>query len=107
MVSEPTRYRTGQRSNILDLILTNNIYVIEDIDYQEPLGLSDHISMLIGLKLNKVVQNTQPRKLFYKGDYISINQYFTSIDWYILFMDKSTQACFDIFYEHFILAIDR
>ena len=96
-----------QRSNSLDLILTNNIYTVEGIDYQEPLGLSDHISLLIGLKVTKFDQNTVPRKLFYKGDYISMIHYFTSIDWCILFMDKTTQECFDIFYGHFTLAVDR
>ena len=47
LVTEPTRYRLGQRSNILDLVLTNNTYFIEEIKYCEPVGCSDHLSLLV------------------------------------------------------------
>ena len=50
VVLEPTRYRTGQSSHILDLVLTNNVYFIEEICYHNPLGASDHLSLLVGLK---------------------------------------------------------
>ena len=38
LVSEPTRYRHGQKSNLLDLVLTNHCYIVNDI-----LTLSDYI----------------------------------------------------------------
>ena len=38
LVSEPTRYRVGQKENILDLVLTNNLYFVESVDYCDPLG---------------------------------------------------------------------
>ena len=37
LVSEPTRYRVGQKENILDLVLTNNLYFVESVDYCDPL----------------------------------------------------------------------
>ena len=43
-VSEPTRYRVGQKENILDLVLTNNLYFVESVYYCGPLGMSDHVS---------------------------------------------------------------
>ena len=47
LVSEPIRYRVGQKENILDLVLTNNLYFVESVDYCDPLGMSDHVSLLI------------------------------------------------------------
>ena len=49
LVSEPKRYRVGQKENILDLVLTNNLYFVESVDYCDPLGMSDHVSLVIFL----------------------------------------------------------
>ena len=45
LVSKPTRYRVGQKENILYLILTNNSYFVESVDYCDPLGISDDVSL--------------------------------------------------------------
>ena len=37
-VTEPTRYRLNQRANILDLVMTNEQAMVENIDYGEPVG---------------------------------------------------------------------
>ena len=49
LVSKRTRYRVGQKETILNLVLTNNFYFVESVDYCDPLGMSDHVSLLIYL----------------------------------------------------------
>ena len=46
LLSEPTRYTVGQKENILDFVLTNNLYFVESLDYCDTLGMSDHVSLL-------------------------------------------------------------
>ena len=108
LVTQPTRVREGQRRNILDLVFTNNEYFIENVDYQNPIGASDHISIVLQLNLNKPQEIKEvPRKLYYKGDYLSMSRYFLDIDWTELFSNLNTQQCLDVFYNHFNLAVDK
>ena len=37
LVSEPIRYRVGQKENILDLVQTNHLYFVEFVDYCDPI----------------------------------------------------------------------
>ena len=46
-ITKPTRGRLGNKSNILDLIFTNEEGMIEDVTYENPLGKSDHAVLLI------------------------------------------------------------
>ena len=48
-----------------------------------------------------------PRKLFYKGDYETMNSYFMDIDWIKLFGNLNTQECTDLFYTHVSYAVDK
>ena len=44
-VDVPTRYRDSQSFNTLDLVITNEEHMINEISYLPALGLSDHICM--------------------------------------------------------------
>ena len=44
-VNEATRYREGQNESTLDLILTNEELMVNDIDYITPIGKSDHTTL--------------------------------------------------------------
>ena len=43
LVNEPNRIRNEQTSSLLDLVLTNNIYFVDEISVQDPIGKSDHV----------------------------------------------------------------
>jgi len=107
LILEPTRYRLGQTPHVLDLVITNNIYFVNEIVFQDPLGTSDHISLLVHLNLGRSKPECLKRKLFYKGDYNAMNMYLMNIDWTLLFSTLSTQQCLDVFYSHVYIAIDR
>ena len=47
------------------------------------------------------------RRLYYKGDYKGMRDYFTAINWSRLLAHKSVQETWDIFVKHFTYAINR
>ena len=49
MVDKPTRSRQGQTSNILDLILVNEVIFISEVKHSSPIGKSDHETLTFTL----------------------------------------------------------
>ena len=43
--NKPTHYRAQQTANILDLVFTNKEGMIENLQYEEPIGSSHHLTM--------------------------------------------------------------
>ena len=82
LVAEPTWYRVGQKENILDLVLTNNLYLayVEFIEYCDPLGMSDHVSLLIYLNFESKHNSTLPKRMYYNGNYILMNEFFNGFN---------------------------
>ena len=74
LVNEPTRIRNEQTSGLLDLVLTNTIYFVDEISVQDPIGKSDHMVLYIVVIANTGKVIPIERRLFYKGDY----------EWYII-----------------------
>ena len=48
-ITNPTRHREGQSSNCLDFIFTNEEEMIQYIEITDPLGISDHCTLLFDL----------------------------------------------------------
>ena len=51
--TEPTRYRDGETSNILDLILSSEEGMVHDLTYHPPIGGSDHVCLRFNVFLNQ------------------------------------------------------
>ena len=60
---QPTRVRHGQEPSVLDLVLTNEEGMIENIEYGNPLGKSDHLVLTFE---SNAIQNRIPKKKIYK-----------------------------------------
>lgn len=43
LVEEPTRMRDGQKSNVLDLVITNQVDMVDCLVISPPIGKSDHM----------------------------------------------------------------
>lgn len=86
MVDEPTRFRSGQCSNILDLVLTNDEGFVEDMRYLSPVGLSDHLllSFAIRCRSMKDCQVANSSKNYHKGNYEKANTLISQTDWSVL-----------------------
>ena len=61
-IDRPTRSRC-QIANIHDLVITDEQNRNDDIDYQSPLGQSDHSVLIFKYKVHTVI-NTNPRILY-------------------------------------------
>ena len=79
-----TRYRAGQKENILDLVLTNNLYFVESVDYCDRLGMSDHVSLLIYLNFESTHISKLPKRMYYNDNYILMNEFFNGFNWTLL-----------------------
>ena len=81
-ITKPTRHRTGQKSNLLDLCLTDDDLMISNIEHLPPLGKSDHEVLLISLDIRKkVLSSPKPKFNFYKTDFTKLKEYVVSQDW--------------------------
>ena len=84
-VTQPIRYRAGQTSNCLDLIFTNEEEMIQQVQISDPLGLSDHCILVFDLithySFNETMPNSQKKFIFDKGDFDSMKQELSQINW--------------------------
>lgn len=81
-VTEPTRYRHSQIPNTLDLIITNEEHMINDIVYQPGLGLSDHVCLHFKyLCYVEKCNATTQRFNLYHADFNQLNTLLHSVDW--------------------------
>ncbi|KAK2152940.1 hypothetical protein LSH36_314g03058 [Paralvinella palmiformis] len=81
-VDEPTRFRSGQKPSLLDLVISSKEELVSDITYREPLGKSDHPSLSFSINTEPETINTsQQRYRMDKGDYTRLEDIIQSISW--------------------------
>ena len=81
-VKKPTRYRSGEIPNLLDLIMTNEEGMIPLVEHLPGLGKSDHECLLFDLKCSKHIYKSSPVSYnFYKGDYAKISKIISDTNW--------------------------
>ena len=85
-VDTPTRARGSDDPHILDLVITNDDF-IEKIDYNAPLGKSDHSVLDILFKDESAESNVIDKFNFQKGDYEEFRKY-ANLEW-----DKILGSC--------------
>ena len=88
-VLEPTR-----RGNVLDLILSSQNELVDNVKVHEPLGSSDHNQIHFNIKVK--TGNTykkQWRRNFNKGKYKDMRTYLAHIDWNNLLKNKTATEC--------------
>ena len=83
-ILNPTRYREGNESSVLDLILTNEEEMVTDIKYLPGLGKSDHLVIDFSLFCYTVQEKkcSAEKRNFFKGDYDRIRDQLSRIDWH-------------------------
>ncbi len=90
-ITEPTHFRGNQQANILDLVMTNEENMIDDINFLPPLGKSHHSCLSFLFKCYHPASTAGQTKLIYdKGDYDEMNKILREIDWDAELQDKST-----------------
>ena len=100
-VTEPTRYREGEKPSLLDLIITNEIGMIQNVSYLPALGDSDHCCLRF--YLNCYAQHYMSKEIkipnYYRADYASIRSRLNSIDWEVT-LTGSINEDYPVFIEH-------
>ena len=81
-VTEPTRYRHCEEPNLLDLIITNEAGMVEDLSYHPALGDSDHCCMKFKLNCYANIFKRKKEDIpnYYKADYATIKSRLRKID---------------------------
>ena len=67
-IDQPTRIRGTDTPRIIDLVLTNEINMIEGIEYLPPLGASDHLTIAAKLNLYTEVNQNNNNSLALNKD---------------------------------------
>ena len=81
-VTQATRIRSKTQESLLDYIFTNEEMLVDDLQYQTPLGKSDHVCLVWNYIVSVEEHETQQRKFnYWKGDYNKINADLESHDW--------------------------
>jgi endonuclease/exonuclease/phosphatase family metal-dependent hydrolase len=76
-VRQPTR-----ENNILDLVISSNVNMVNDVQVLEHLGNSDHNILVWNLICDVgMIKNKKPIRKYHKADYESMRKWFMNIDW--------------------------
>ena len=108
-VTQPTRYRQGQTSHILDLVFTDSGNIVENVEFFDGLGLSDHI--VICFELADSVWDTRkeqiPKLDYRRADYTSIKAEIKKAKLVDQIRNKPTQEAWNMFESMMMGLIDR
>lgn len=82
----------------LDLVLTNQSNIVNNMHVLAPLGNSDHNSLCFELNLNMQIASNNKHKYNYnKGNYNKFRRSLNDINWDQLFMNKNCNDMWDLF----------
>ena len=83
-ITQTTRNKHAQTPSLIDLILTNDNHMVNDIKHIAPLGKSDHDVILFNLNLHIDTYHSPEIVLNNKGDYDNFRSFVDSQDWEVL-----------------------
>ena len=90
-VLEPTR---GE--NVLDIVLSSQNELVDDVKIHEPLGNSDHNQIQFYIKVKSESITKQYRRNFHKGKYKDMTKYLSKLDWNNVMRNKTAIGCWNL-----------
>ena len=98
-ITEPTRYREGQKSTLDDLLFTNEREMVEHLVIGDPVGASDHASVSFAMSFAPRIPTRKNAVLnYHKANYEEMGKAL-NINWRELFEGKSVQEMEDLLEE--------
>jgi ribonuclease P/MRP protein subunit RPP40 len=98
-VTEFTRVRQGQQPSMLDYVFTDEQNMVELINYEVPLGKSDHVCLQWTVSLERPNSKENQTKLnYWKGNFIEITRELTEIEWKSEFQGLDVEEMFHKFH---------
>ena len=95
-VTENTRFREGQASNLLDLVFTDRDDNVTRLDYEMPFGRSDHVCLMFEVMCHRNSENEGFKRKYFKGNYTEIRNDINNIDWENELRGKNTEESWKI-----------
>ncbi|XP_063915606.1 uncharacterized protein LOC135131690 [Zophobas morio] len=92
LVNEPTRYRLNQRPSTLDLILTSDDTSLANLNYLNPFGKSDHVTLKLDLQLCFVARSKTVTLQKRIVDFKKADEYLSTVDWATLLNHPSVDT---------------
>ena len=83
-VTQPTRYRGTTNPSLLDLVLTNEELMVETIEYEAPLGASDHICLSFEYICYASLPRRPTENTYTIVDQIKLAELAQAVDWSFL-----------------------
>ena len=69
--------------------------------------MSDHVSLLIHLNFESTHISKLPKRMYYNGNYILMNEFCNGFNWTLLLDALNTQECWDLFTDKVDYAIEK
>ena len=98
-VTELTRYQANETPNVLDLILSSEEGMIEDLAYNPPLGESDHICLTFKLQQFHNKKDTRPVHNIFKTNYTAVREELSKPNWHEL-LNSNFETDYDTFFNY-------
>ena len=106
-VTEPTRFRSGNRPTCDDLIFSTSESDILNLSYTPSIGASDHVTLECDVATNLTpLKTTKTAYVYDKGDYTKMKERLT-INWDELLTGKSAQESVDLFERKYHEAVNE
>ena len=107
-VLKPTHYRSQQKANILDLVMTNEKDMIEDIHYLEPIAKSHHVVLDWKFICYSIQPCKRVKKYFYDdANYVGMASHFAGYDWSNQVYDMSVDDMWGHIHGVIVAAVDK
>ena len=92
---EPTRIRSTDNPSLTDLVLTNEVMQVSDIEYHAPIGTSDHC--VITFKYHCYLDYSQPKEsyVYHKIDFNWMRRQLVLSNWTEKFMIQNQSKSVD------------
>ena len=100
-VHSPTRFRSNNTPSILDLVLTNEDMMVEDVDFLAPLGASDHVCLSFDYVCHTTSNTASLNKVIKTVDYDTLAELAANHDWNFLTTLPTDQA-----WDNFLLTLN-
>ena len=83
--------------NVLDIVLSSQTELVDNVNIFEPLGNSDHNQIHFDINVKSESKNTKTYKRnFHKGNYKDMRKYLAKLDWNNMLMNKTAIECWNI-----------
>ena len=106
-VTEPTHHRPNQQANILDLLLTSEEGMIDQLEHSAPIGKSHHSVLIFNLNCYKPPPEFKPRYLYERADIMLMSETIEKFEWEQDLCDLICEEAWTIFCERYQKAQEK